>query len=224
MIVVQVEGNIGAGKSTFLNQFKEKLSNNDKCKHLNVKYVNEPLQKWMNVDNDCNLFDLYYENPKKYAEVFQILTFGTMLNINLTCNYENIDIVFMERSLYTNIHCFVKLLLDQNYVDPIFDKVLKSLFKTFKDKIIHPDIVIYLQTDNIVTLQKRISTRGRTAEKDIPTEYLTNLNNIYNDVINNHDYFNKSSKHIIPIEMTKEEQASKYFDKIIKNIINKLNL
>ena len=225
MIVVQVEGNIGAGKSTVINYLEKKLYDNDaRTKHLRMKFITEPLHNWMNiVDNNCNLFDLYYKNPKEYAETFQTVTFGTTLANNLKCNFENIDVIFMERSLYTNVHCFVKLIEDQKYVKPIFVKALNSLLEIFKEKIIHPDIVIYLKTDDITILQERILKRGRTAEKDISKEYLTNLNDIYNNVIENHEYFNKSKKYIIPIRMTKDDEdgvTTKYIDNtIIKDII-----
>ena len=61
MFVVQIEGNIGIGKSTFINYLKKKRFKD--FKKLNVKFIDESVSDWMNIDG-CNLLDLYYRNKK----------------------------------------------------------------------------------------------------------------------------------------------------------------
>lgn len=52
---VVVEGNIGSGKTTFLNHF-------DKFAKVDVK--TEPVEKWRDV-NGHNLLQLMYEDPSR---------------------------------------------------------------------------------------------------------------------------------------------------------------
>lgn len=56
-----IEGNIGAGKSTLLNHL---------AKYNFIKIHQEPVDKWQNF-NGFNLLELSYENPEKYASMFQ---------------------------------------------------------------------------------------------------------------------------------------------------------
>ena len=50
--VIQIEGNIGVGKSTLINYLKSKLSKNHK-----IMLINEPINTWMNIEG-YNLFHL----------------------------------------------------------------------------------------------------------------------------------------------------------------------
>ena len=248
MIVVQIEGNIGSGKSTFIKYFKEKLcqEKNTKLTNLKIKFIDEPLSDWMNinnynnskniVDNNCNInndndnnnnyniFNLYYKNPKQYSELFQTFAFFTLLNVNLKNYFENVDLIIMERSLYTSVYCFIKLLLDKEYVTPIFCTMMENVFEKFKDKIIHPNIVVYFKADDMDILMKRIQNRGRVEEKSITKQYLTNLNDKYNEYINTH--FKEIKKCIIPVNTittkTEEELELKYFNDVKNNILEML--
>ena len=58
---VVVEGNIGSGKTTFLEHFN---------KHNKVEVVTEPVEEWRNVGGH-NLLQLMYENPSRWSHIFQ---------------------------------------------------------------------------------------------------------------------------------------------------------
>ena len=226
MIVVQVEGNIGSGKSTFLKYLKDQIHSRNE--DINIKIIDEPLSDWMNINNNNsnnnnNIFNLYYKNPKKYAESFQTFAFLTMLNNSLKQNYKDIDILIMERSVYSSVHCFVKLLLDEKYITPIFYEIMKKSLKLYKDKIIYPTTIVYLKTNDndIDILTERIKNRGREAEKKIEKKYLRNLNNKYDKFIerfdkwikdddedDDDDYFRGVKMFVIPINKSKTEQES----------------
>ena len=188
MFVVQIEGNIGIGKSTFIEFVKDKLKKSEKTT-INVKFIDESVLDWINTEG-YNLLDLYYNDPKKYGELFQFNVFITTLRKCLKENYENnntVDIIFMERSLYTSIHCFNKLLLDEKLVDPMTHTILKNALQLFDDKILKPNIIIYFEIDNKdipFLLQNRILKRKRRGESNISIDYLTKLNDVYNNVMN----------------------------------------
>lgn len=226
MFVVQVEGNIGIGKSTFINFVKEKVKH---CKNINIKFIDESILEWMNVENN-NLLDLYYTNPPKYGQIFQCYIFLTTLRKCLKENYKNVDIIFMERSLYTSIHCFNKLLLDEKIVDLMSHNVLKNSLQSFNDIILQPDLVVYFSVDNKdipLLLQNRILPRKRQGESNISIDYLVKLNNIYNDVIKT--YYSKRTR-IIKYKYNNENllisnnnNNSQIFSDIYKEIIKEKN-
>ena len=58
---VVVEGNIGSGKTTFLEHFIQKEI---------VEVVTEPVEEWRNVGGH-NLLQLMYENPSRWSHIFQ---------------------------------------------------------------------------------------------------------------------------------------------------------
>lgn len=69
-ITLAVEGNIGAGKSTFLNLMSDgSLELQDI-----VEVVPEPVEEWQAVtsgDHPINLLDRFYKDPQRYAYTFQ---------------------------------------------------------------------------------------------------------------------------------------------------------
>lgn len=74
MYNVAIEGNIGAGKSTFLDYISKKFPNR-------VNIYCEPVHRWRNV-NGTNLFDLMYKDPKRYGFIFQSYVQLTMLEMH----------------------------------------------------------------------------------------------------------------------------------------------
>jgi len=74
MFSVAIEGNIGAGKSFFLEYLSEKFPNR-------INIFKEPVHKWRDVNN-VNLFDLMYKDPKRYGFIFQSYVQLTMLQMH----------------------------------------------------------------------------------------------------------------------------------------------
>ena len=217
MLVVQLEGNISSGKSTFLEYLQNQYFLDSRFR---VEFVHESLKDWINMDN-INLLELYYQTPREYAEIFQMYVFFTMLNNSLKSNFnDNTNLIFIERSLKTCVKCFSRLLEKKQYVRPIFYQTLSNFYEKIQNRIIHPDIIIYFKIDNndISILQDRILKRDRKAERAISNEYLIDLNNVYNEVINT-DYSN-IKKYIIPVNMSRKEQVAKYFIPITDNILD----
>jgi deoxyadenosine/deoxycytidine kinase len=59
----------------------------------------------------------------------------------------------------------------RNYID---------LYNTMCDFLPPPDLVVYLRK-SLPKLKERIALRGRDFEKDIPDQYLSDLNRYYDD-------------------------------------------
>jgi deoxyadenosine/deoxycytidine kinase len=98
-ILLSIEGNIGAGKTTFLRLLKESLK-------IPFEVVPEPVADWQRFgdsNNKIDLLDLFYKDPKKYAYIFQSYCFFSRLK-NWTLNQNNYDtqILIFERSIYSD--------------------------------------------------------------------------------------------------------------------------
>lgn len=69
---VSIEGNIGAGKSTFINTFSKILPD--------YEWVLEPVDEWRQVgSNSHNILQSYYENPSRWGLTFQLYVIATRI-------------------------------------------------------------------------------------------------------------------------------------------------
>lgn len=89
-----VEGNIGAGKTTFLKPFMNQP---------NIEVVPEPVEKWRNMKGH-NLLDLFYQNPQRNSMLLQTYVQLTMVqNHTKSCSK---PLRIMERSLLRHLYTF----------------------------------------------------------------------------------------------------------------------
>ena len=92
-----IEGNIGSGKTTLINKLREKEK---------YEVIEEPVNQWLSIkgDSNKNLLGLFYEDPQRYAYLFQTMVFKTRLQ-SLDKPQEK-DIRFSERSIWTDKYVF----------------------------------------------------------------------------------------------------------------------
>ena len=83
--------------------------------------------------------------------------------------------------MFANDKLFAQTSLDDN--EMILYQKLASIFEK---NITYPDLVIFLQSD-VDRLMENINKRGRTYEKDIDWEYLSQLNDVYNQYFLRYD-------------------------------------
>ena len=67
--IIFVEGNIGAGKTTFLK--------NINIPQLNIQKIFEPVSEWI----QSGMLDKFYKNPDKYAYEFQLYCLKTRFEL-----------------------------------------------------------------------------------------------------------------------------------------------
>jgi deoxyadenosine/deoxycytidine kinase len=173
-----LEGNIGSGKSTLLKKLKDK--------YPRVNVVLEPVDEWIDFKNNNNqsIFQLFYENPEKYAFAFQMYVMLTRLK-KLEC--VKCDTIY-ERSIMTDKHIFMTSLKQDNTISDIEYKVFNDWFEYLYPKVESVKGIIYLQVDPELCFN-RIEKRNRTSENNISIEYLTTIHN-------NHEIWLKNSNSI----------------------------
>ena len=76
--IISIDGNIGSGKSTLMEELKAHYSSNK-----NVVFLKEPVDEWETItdENGSTILEKFYENPTKYGFSFQIMAYISRLNI-----------------------------------------------------------------------------------------------------------------------------------------------
>lgn len=205
MFLVHVEGNIGSGKSTFLNYMK--CNYGDSC-----SVITEPVHLWRDVDGN-NLLEQYYSQPHKYAEIFQTHAFLTTVGYRRRqMTTENNNIVFVERSLDSSVFCFSKVLCSLGLIRPELQTVFEKNFHLFEEP--RPDRTIYFRTENIDVLKGRISRRARAEEIVVSDNFLSELNSAHDKL-----FFRDDNAIVIPADLPLETLQINYFEPIWKDIL-----
>lgn len=175
---VFVEGNIGSGKTTFLNHFQK--FQNEVC------LMTEPVDLWRDL-NGVNLLDLMYKQPERFAMPFQNYVTLTMLRNHVQKTTKPVKL--MERSMFSARFCFVEKMLSSGVLHDGMYHVLQEWYNFIHEHHeIHCDLIVYLRTDPEVVYE-RMMKRARSEETCVPLEYLTDLHRLHeNWLIHGHQY------------------------------------
>lgn len=188
-LVINVEGNIASGKTTFLERIGEEVE---------AIIITEPVDKWRNV-RGVNLLEAFYNDPARHVFPFQVYATYTMLQNHLIANPQ-CPIKLMERSIYSS-QCFVECLFREKHINQleknILDECRDGAVAQFQ-RHVTPDIIIYLQSNPEVVYQ-RILERGRAEEASISLDYLQQLHEIHEDWLINKRLFQLPTSVIITL-------------------------
>jgi deoxyadenosine/deoxycytidine kinase len=177
-ILVSIEGNIGAGKSSIIRKMKEKYASNP-----DVVFVEEPVHIWDGICDEAGtpILKLFYENPEKHAFAFQQMAYITRITLLRKTIKENphCKVIICERSLDADRNIFAKMLFD----DGIISKVCFQIYNLIYDEFtcgFPIDRCIYIDADPEVCAE-RISKRARSGESGIALTYLAKCKKYHDD-------------------------------------------
>ncbi len=164
-----VEGNIGAGKSTFLRLIEE---------HLPVQIVYEPVDQWQRVAAGENLLERFYKDTQRWAYTFQSYAFITRVMEQQKKALELVHgLQVIERSVYSDRYCFAKNCFEMGTMNPLEWSLYQEWFDWLIENYVQkPSGFIYLRTSPEKSYE-RLKKRARSEEKVVPLEYLTLLHN-----------------------------------------------
>ena len=167
--LVILEGNIGAGKSTFLRILADNLNF--------VDPIFEPTNKWQHNNAQNNLLDLFYQDTQRWAYTFQSYAFITRIQAQLEHLNQQFqkDVQILERSVYCDRYCFAKNCFEMGTINSFEWNIYKEWFAWLAEKYApKPTGFIYLQTKPETCFQ-RLQKRSRSEETGISLNYLSSL-------------------------------------------------
>ena len=194
---IAVAVNIGSGKTT-------------RTRMLAKHYGWQP--RFEAVDYNPYLEDYYKDIPRwSFAlEVYFLKQrFRDLLEIA-----RSTDTIIQDRSIYEGVYVFTANNKEQgNLSDRDFETYME-LFEQMTEAVRYPQLMIYLKA-SLPHLVANIQKRGRDYEQTIPLEYLSGLNERYDDFIF-HKY--KGSVLVVDVDDIDFEHNPKDFASIIDKI------
>lgn len=162
-----LEGNIGAGKSTFLKIMQDRLS---------LQVVFEPHEKWQHVGEGENLLDKFYKDTPRWAYTFQSYAFITrVLEQEAYAQVNQFPVQVLERSVFSDRYCFAKNCYELGFMTSLEWKIYQEWFTWLVDRhMAKPHGFIYLYTDPEVCYE-RLCKRNRSEESGVSQVYLQQL-------------------------------------------------
>lgn len=164
---IAVAGNIGVGKSTLVELL---------CKRLGWEAFYEP------VAENPYLAD-FYGNMATWSFHSQIFFLTHRLRIHHQILHFDGSVI-QDRSIYEDAEIFAHNLFLQGHMNRRDYETYRTLYLTLTDFIPAPNLVIYLRAST-PTLVKRINLRDRDYERTIRTDYLEQINRLYEEWIGN---------------------------------------
>lgn len=191
-LLLSVEGNIGAGKTTILEQLQSRLAN-DKT----VVFLREPVDIWEGIKDSSgeSILAKFYRDPVKYAFPFQIMAYATRASSvrKIICENPECRMVVCERSLEADRNIFAKMLFDDGLIDEVGYQIYNRFYDTYKQtgdgKVGIVDEfalsgIVYIDADPEVCAT-RISKRARNGEAGIALDYLKKCKAYHDTWLNN---------------------------------------
>ena len=193
---IAIAGNIGSGKTTL-------------TKMLAAHYGWIP--KFESVDFNPYLSD-FYEDMERWSFNLQIYflnkRFKDVVEIAKTD-----DVIIQDRTIYEDARIFAPNLHAMGLMSTRDFESYTDLFDLMMSLVNPPDLLIYLRS-SIPNLIAQIQKRGREYERSIRIDYITGLNQRYEDWIQNY----KSRLLIIDVDNIKFENKPEDFQYITDKI------
>ena len=197
---IAVAGNIGSGKTTL-------------TKMLAAHYGWTP--KFESVDYNPYLAD-YYEDMERWSFNLQIYflnkRFKDVVDISKTD-----EVIIQDRTIYEDARIFAPNLHAMGLMSTRDFENYTDLFDLMMSMVNPPDLLIYLKS-SIPNLVAQIQKRGREYEKGIRIDYLTGLNERYDEWISTY----KGNLLVVDADNVKFANRPEDFEKITDMIDAKL--
>jgi deoxyadenosine/deoxycytidine kinase len=178
--IVSIDGNIGSGKSTFLDNIALYYAENDPT----VQVLKEPVEKWsalMDPDTNTSLLESYYANPITFSFPFQVYAFQTLIQSidHLVEKHPDCRLIICERSILSSCEVFARMLHAHEIMNPLEYQIYLNLFAIIPNiERYTPKRVFYLKLDTYYC-HERVMERDRKGEGDISMDYLDECSSYY---------------------------------------------
>lgn len=193
---VAIAGNIGSGKTTLTRM-------------LAAKYGWKP--RFESVDYNPYLAD-FYEDMERWSFNLQIYFLNKRFKDVVEISKSE-DVIIQDRTIYEDARIFAPNLHGMGLMSTRDFENYSDLFDLMMSLVNPPDLLIYLRS-SVPNLVSQIQKRGREYEKSIRIDYITGLNERYENWIK--DY--KSRLLILDVDRLKFESNPEDFSEICDKI------
>ena len=193
---IAIAGNIGSGKTTL-------------TKMLVKRYGWTP--RFEPVDNNPYLED-FYADMHRWSFNLQVYFLNKRFREVVEISKSK-ETIIQDRTIFEDARIFAPNLHNQGYMSDRDFENYSDLFDLMMSLVKAPDLLIYLRS-SIPNLVAQIQKRGREYEKSISIDYLTGLNNKYENWIK--DY--KGNLLIVDADNIKFGNNPEDFEKVVNMI------
>jgi deoxyadenosine/deoxycytidine kinase len=158
---IAIAGNVGVGKSTLTHLLSQRL---------------DWVPFYEAVDDNPYLAD-FYQDMRRWSFHSQIFFLSRRLRHHRQL-LDHPKSVVQDRSVYEDAEIFALNLYRQGHMSERDYRSYRELYEVLILFLPPPDLVVYLHA-SVPTLVRRIRLRGRDFEREISTEYLDQLNKLY---------------------------------------------
>lgn len=194
---VVVAGNIGSGKTTLTTKLSERLG-------------------WKphfeSVQDNPYLAD-FYKDMSRWSFPLQVYFLNHRFNTHREIETLPASSI-QDRSIYEDANIFARSLFDQGKLDKRDYENYRNLYESMIQFLNPPTLMIFLRR-SVPKLQERIKQRGRDYEQAIPVEYLTSLNEYYDEWYAN---YNLGKSLIVDTDELDFLDNEEHFDRLVKRI------
>ena len=199
---VVVAGNIGSGKTTLTKKLSERLG---------WKPYFESVQ-------DNPYLSDFYGNMQRWSFPLQVYFLNHRFNTHKIIESGHASSI-QDRSIYEDANIFARAIYEQGDLDKRDYHTYLDLYGSMIDYLSAPTIMIFLRR-SIPKLQERIKQRGRNYEQEIPVDYLTKLNNYYDDWF---DSYKLGKSLIVDTDDLDFLENEEHFTKLVNKVHNSID-
>jgi deoxyadenosine/deoxycytidine kinase len=178
-LFVAIAGNIGAGKTTLTRLLSQEL----KWRAYYEKVIDNPY------------LSPFYDDMSRWSFHLQIYFLSHRFKGQKEINVWP-DSCLQDRTIYEDVEIFARTLHRRGMMSDMDYENYRLLFSTMVEYVRRPDLIIYLRAP-VEKLIERILQRGRDFEQTIDPAYLTDLNQAYEDWI---EQAGSQGLRILPVE------------------------
>lgn len=160
---ITIAGNIGVGKTTLTTMLAEKLGW-------------QPFLE--SAEENAYLAD-FYKDMARWSFHSQVFFLSRRLRQHAQL-LQHANSVVQDRSVYEDAEIFARNLRRQGHMSERDWQTYSSLYSALSALLKPPNLVVYLKV-SMPTLLGRIANRGRDYERSISAEYLSGLNELYDE-------------------------------------------
>lgn len=194
---VVVAGNIGSGKTTLTKKLSEALG-------------------WKphfeSVQDNPYLAD-FYKDMSRWSFPLQVYFLNHRFNAHKEIESLPASSI-QDRSIYEDANIFARALFESGKLDERDYANYRQLFESMIQYLSPPTLMIFLRR-SVPKLQERIKQRGRDYEQEIPVDYLTSLNEYYDEWYAN---YNLGKSLIVDTDELDFLDNEEHFNRLVKRI------